>query len=344
MKIQTNNLSEKDLESWNNFLRNHPHNTIFQSPEFYDFYKSVKNFSPYVFIARNDNNRIIGVLLAVIIREHSNIYGYFSSRAVIYGGPLIDEKHKNKEELLNQILKTLVKKLKYKTIFIQFRNFFNFQDNLKKIFYENGFSYFDRINLLVNTVNKDQTLKEISNSKLRQIKAGLKKGCIIRPPKDINEVRIFYEMLYNLYRYKVIKPLPGWSFFEQFYYATKEDKLGIIRLIIKEKNIIGGILSPVTPGRNIYEWYVFGLDKEYKKSYPSILATWSPIDHALNHKLDHLDFMGLGKPEEEYGVRDFKIKFGGKLVSYGRFGRKSNKIVYGIIELAYNFMRKLKRV
>jgi len=32
----------------------------------------------------------------------------------------------------------------------------------------------------------------------------------------------------------------------------------------------------------------------------------------------HYDFGGAGKPDEEYTVRDFKAKFGGKLVCYGR--------------------------
>jgi lipid II:glycine glycyltransferase (peptidoglycan interpeptide bridge formation enzyme) len=30
------------------------------------------------------------------------------------------------------------------------------------------------------------------------------------------------------------------------------------------------------------------------------------------------DFGGAGKPDEEYGVRDFKAKFGGDLVNFGR--------------------------
>lgn len=31
------------------------------------------------------------------------------------------------------------------------------------------------------------------------------------------------------------------------------------------------------------------------------------------------DFMGAGKPNKPYGVREFKKRFGGELVEYGRY-------------------------
>jgi hypothetical protein len=41
------------------------------------------------------------------------------------------------------------------------------------------------------------------------------------------------------------------------------------------------------------------------------------------------DFGGGGRADEEYGVRDFKAKFGGELVNYGR-----NVCVHGPVRLA----------
>jgi len=38
--------------------------------------------------------------------------------------------------------------------------------------------------------------------------------------------------------------------------------------------------------------------------------------------------MGAGKLDEEYGVREFKEKFGGKLVEYGRFICVNNRLLY----------------
>jgi len=40
------------------------------------------------------------------------------------------------------------------------------------------------------------------------------------------------------------------------------------------------------------------------------------------------DFGGAGSPHEEYGVREFKRRFGGDLVNYGRYMNVHNKILF----------------
>ena len=46
---------------------------------------------------------------------------------------------------------------------------------------------------------------------------------------------------------------------------------------------------------------------------------WISIDYACKNGIEKFDFMGAGSPDEDYGVRDFKAKFGGSLVEPGRF-------------------------
>ncbi len=41
--------------------------------------------------------------------------------------------------------------------------------------------------------------------------------------------------------------------------------------------------------------------------------------YAARNGYKHFDMMGAGKPNEDYGVREFKEKFGGELVENGRF-------------------------
>ena len=305
----------------------------------YLFYKKVQNFEPFLFLCEDDNSKCKGVLLAVRIKEGSLIKGFLSSRIVIYGGPIIIEDEK-KQEVLELLLKTLVNELAHRCIFIQFRNFFNWNDHEKQVFNKNGFSFRDRLNLLVVTKDGNTAISSISNSKQRQISYSIRSGAKITDPESLDEVRVLYKMLESLYNNKVKKPFPTWSFFKEFYNLSIIGKLGIIKLIKIDNTIIGGIVCPVTKGKNIYEWYVVGLDREFKKNYPSVLATWAPIEFAIQNKLQYFDFMGLGKPENSYGVRDFKLKFGNNVVNYGRFGRR-NKLLYPIVEFAYIILRNL---
>ncbi len=337
MDITTAITSEK-VEKWNNFITKHVHNTIFQSPEMYFFYQKVHHFTPYLFISENDSGEITGVLLAVLIKEGNGLKGYLSSRVVVYGGPVIS-KGESSLPVLDALLHDLVQRLAKRSVFMQFRNFFEWSRKEKQIFEQHGFVFRDRLNLLVDTTDEKLIWSGLSESRRRQVRKGFKAGVSLEAPQNEAEMEQLYRLLVHLYKFKVKKPLPPWSFFKEFYRASGDGGLGIIRLVKKERQIIGGIVATVTSGKAIYEWYVVGLDKQYKNCYPSVMATWGGLNYALKNKLNHFDFMGMGIPDKPYGVREFKMKFGGKMVNYGRFARRNIPLIYRLSELGYNLLR-----
>jgi len=145
--------------------------------------------------------------------------------------------------------------------------------------------------------------------------------------------------LLELYKSKVKKPIPSFDFFQKFF---ENSYLGKYLLIEYQGKIIGGIMTPVYKD-TIYEWYVCGLDNEFKDQSPSVMATWAAIEYGINNGLKCFDFMGAGKPNEDYGVREFKSKFGGKEVRYGRYVRINNKLMYNIGELGLKLLGAVKR-
>ncbi|MDH4208252.1 MAG: hypothetical protein OEV76_05210, partial [Anaerolineae bacterium] len=54
------------------------------------------------------------------------------------------------------------------------------------------------------------------------------------------------------------------------------------------------------------------------------------------------DFGGAGKADEEYGVRDFKAKFGGDLVCYGRNTCVHAPFRLAMSKLGYEGYRRLR--
>lgn len=331
-----------NFEMWDSFVRSHPDGTVFQATDMYLLFSKTRNFDPVV-VVKMENGRFDGLLLAVVIKEFSGPLGYFSSRTVIYGGPLIDQKATDPNRVLDDLIRELILLVKSRSIFIQFRNFTDMSGYMS-VFAQNGFKFMERLNYLVDTTTEKTVRLNISDSKLRQIKKGLKAGATIIEPENMDQIKSFYQILHFLYKYKVKKPLPGLDFFENFYKQSKNGKLGIIRLIKYNDRIIGGILSPVFNNKVIYEWYVCGLDEEFKDVYPSVLATWAPIDYAMKNNLKLFDFMGVGLPDRDYGVREFKAKFGGTLVNYGRFGRINNNFLYAITEIGFNILSIFKKI
>ena len=330
------------IKQWEEFVNTHPRGTVFQSPEMHSLFKASKNFKPVIVLAHAEN-RIVGVLLAVIIREFSGPFAFLSSRTVVYGGPLLDPGFPDQEILMGSILGKLIEKVKNRSVFIQFRNFSD-QTNVRDIFKAHGFKYLDRLNYIVDTASEANVRSRISSSKLRQVKKALKTGAKIEDPKNENEMKSFYAILQSLYKQKVKKPLPSYSFFRNYYLQSKEGKLGVVKLVKFNDKVIGGILSPVFNNKVIYEWYVCGLDQQYKDQYPSVLATWAAIEYAFQNNIQTFDFMGVGVPGKDYGVREFKSKFGGDLVNYGRFGRINNHLLYVVTEIGFNLLALLNKI
>jgi lipid II:glycine glycyltransferase (peptidoglycan interpeptide bridge formation enzyme) len=336
--------SELRRLGWHELVESHPDGTVFQSPEMFDLFDRTEKMQPVAIgVCQKEEKVLAGIMLGVIIREMKGVGGYFSSRTVIYGGPLIQPNEKDPDTILDILLKELIKKVKHRSVFIQFRNFRD-MSGLKAVFEKNRFRLRDRLNYLVNTTSLGTVEERMGTDKQRQMRKGLKSGAEILPPASEEEMREFYRILFDLYKNKVKKPLPDWSFFREFYKISTEGKLGTIRLVKRNGQVIGGILSPVSPGKTIYEWYVCGLDQKHKEAYPSVLATWAAINYALKNDISTFDFMGVGIPGRSYGVRTFKSRFGGEMVNYGRFARINSRLLYFISEMGYNLLALMKGI
>lgn len=344
LKLRTS-IDSRLIGEWNQFIQDHAHGSVLQSFFSHQLFDQTKYFTPVFLGCFDEQDNLQGVLLGVLIREKSKLKGLFSTRLVVYGGPLVNEQHPEKMQIFAFLINHLIKAAANKSIFIQVRASYDLSP-YQDVFEKSGFKWVPRLNLLIDTTDKKYFTDAISASKRRQVRKSLAKGAQVSEPTGIEQVREFYGILTDLYRKRVRKPLPDWSFFEAFYRLMHQFENGKLLLITYEERVIGGIMSPYLKGKSLFEWYVCGLDAEFKSKgiYPSVLATWAAIGYAGKAGCKIFDFMGVGKPDESYGVRDFKMKFGGQTVNYGRYIRINNRFSYAIAELGYNFLSFMKKV
>ena len=148
----------------------------------------------------------------------------------------------------------------------------------------------------------------------------------------------YYKVLDNLYRTKVKTPLFPLSFF----LALNKHKDGRLLPIEYQGRIIGGTVCVEQANKCVYEWFVCGEDGVYSHVYPSSYATYAGIKYAAEHGCARFDMMGAGKPDEAYGVRDFKAKFGGAEVEHGRFLCVTKPLLYRIGKLGVAILKRRK--
>lgn len=329
MRVVLNNFIP--VTSWKQFFAWNPFATPFQSYDFYCLVNSLDRLSAEA-MAVCDDNRILA-LVVITFQSEPGMVAYFSRRAVIYGGPLVDSKF---PEAMDLLVKHITLTTKKKVIYSEIRNLSDFSSH-KEIFASNQWDYIPYTDFILDTSDYGAMVKSVSGSRLRQIKKAKNAGVSWKVAENLEEVKGFFMILSELYRRKIRKPLLPWEFFKLFF----ERKLGVFLTVIYKGKLIGGIMCPILEKKAIYEFYICGLDTEYKEQYPSIMATWAAMEYASENKILKFDFMGAGRPNEGYGVRDFKARFGGELVEYGRYRKIYKPALYRIGKFGLNIKRSL---
>ena len=351
--------SDIDPAAWQSLVEQSPYATWFQTPEAYRFYASnSEEMIPFVFGVEEDEH-LKAICVGYITKEKSAFKQFFTRRAIIIGGPLLAEDATDAEvaALLKAVKECKVESLKFKgtedsvaeipastpytlhstPIYIETRNFHDYS-RWKSVFEANGFTYQAHLNFHVDTSSVEVVEKNLGKSRKRDIRTTIRDGVTPVLSPTIEQVREYYAILKDLYTTKVKTPLFSWHFFEQLYHTAH----GRFILTEYQGKIIGGTVCVMLPGKALYEWFVCGEDGVYEHIFPSSYATYLGIRYAAENGCQIFDMMGAGKPEEAYGVRDFKARFGGEQVEHGRFICIRKSLLYKIGELGV-YLLKFKK-
>ncbi len=325
-------------DAFRQFLHTHPQGNFFQGSTFFEFIEGVPGYKPFLLLATTDTNQVTGSLLGVVQTNGNGVKSWLSRRLIVWGGPLVAEAAPAQTQAVTRgLLNDLKKHASSNSIYVEFRNFYDTGD-LRATFEQCGFAYKPHLNYLVKTDEEAAVKKRTSSSRIRQIKSSLKMGATIAEARSEEDVMAFYKILHNLYQEKVKKPLSSPDLFLKFYRSG----IGKFFVILYEDRVIGGIMCPVFDNKVIYEWYICGEDGLAQGLHPSVLATWAPIEYGYQHGFDHFDFLGAGRPDQDYGVREFKARFGGDEVAYGRYEMIVNKPLFEVGKLGLKVYQSIK--
>lgn len=327
-----------DYTKWSLFVSQHPYGNIFQTPEIYQVYRNTPKYEPIILSIVNEKDEILGILLSVIQKEHSGLLGCFSARSIAIGGPLVID---NNLEILDILLNEYKKLIKGRAIYSQFRNLWDWGNEEKNVFLKYGFTFDSHLDIIISLENSsDELWKNLSRDRKKSIKKGnsnLKTELI-----DYNEYfNKIYILLKNVYR-RIGLPLP-----EKMLFYNAMFYLGNINAIktfgaFKDNKLVG-VRIELCYNNLIYDWYA-GADDSFLEYRPNDVLLWNIFLWGKDNGFKYFDFGGAGKPNKPYGVRDYKLKFGGKLVNFGRFELVHKPIIYkfGIFALKnYKIIKKI---
>ena len=150
----------------------------------------------------------------------------------------------------------------------------------------------------------------------------------------------FYQLLKTTYS-KVRLPSPKLDFFYTLHDEIPHENLKFFSLSKDGKIII--VLAALIYKKCIYAFYI-GTDSDqyYLRMRPADLLHWEIMSWAKKNGCERYDWLGAGKPNEDYGVRDFKLQYGGELIELGRYERIYKPVLMELGKLGLKLWQKLK--
>jgi hypothetical protein len=326
-----------DETSWKNFVDNHPQGNIFHTPEMFRVFAQTKGHTPSLWAAVDNNNCPLALLLPIQVTLMNGPFRQLTTRAIVYGGVLAAPGPEGKNALV-MLLQSYKREAKGSALFTELRNLSDLSE-IQPVLGENDFLFEGHLNYLIN-LNRpaEDVLQSIGQRTRKKIRKGLRDGFVqMSEATNPTELDHWYDVLQKTYSNAQV-PLADRSLFEA---AFKElYPRGMAKFLLAEVNGVTAACSVELPYKNIiYGWYG-GSDREYSDYLPNEMLIWHILEWGANNGYHLYDFGGAGKPDEEYGVRDFKAKFGGDLVNYGRNTYVHNPTLLKLSRQGYEVYRR----
>lgn len=334
---------ELDHQTWRDFVDRHPQGNVFHTPEMFYTFAHAKGYQPELWAITESDGTPIALFVPVTITLFKAMARWFSTRVVSFGSVLCVDSARGKKAL-DKLLRTYTQQVNRNVLFTELRNISDIS-HIDSLLAQNGFEYEEHLNFFIYLgKGSEEVLQNIGSRTRKKIRKGLREKTVkINEITNLSELKPWYEILAATYRHAQT-PLADYSLFEAAYHYLFPQKMA--------KFLIGTIdgqavaCSLELPYKNrIYGWYG-GSDRHFSKFHPNELLNWYIMDWGATHNYEIYDFGGAGKPNESYGVRDFKAKFGGELVGLGRYicvhapGRlKLSQFVYKLYKRSREWQR-----
>jgi hypothetical protein len=300
-------------------------------------YQSSKGHKPLA-VAGIVDGRIVAILVAVRVQTLPPPMGRISSRSILYAEPLCDDEPES-VNALTQLVAHHDKVMQRRVLFTEIRPLHAPGPESGPL-EQNGYQYMKYLNFLTDvTRTKDELWVDVHKSAQGCVKQCSRRGIQVREVDASLAVDPMYPLLQESYAHSGV-PLVDRSYFDA---AVRElhpnGQLKFFAAYDGETPVAMDAL--LTFKQRVYLWYG-GLTRATEGS-PCSLLRWHELCWAHDNGYSIYDAGGAGWPDIPYGVREFKRKFGGKLVQFGRYRKVYSRWMLALAETAYSLRRKSLR-
>jgi len=303
-----------ERDRWSAFVARHPDASIFHTPEMHEVFASTRLHRPSVWATVDGAGAVRALFTPVTIAVLGGPFRTLTTRSVAFAGPLVWPDATDPRPL-EVLLRAYGRGAPRSSIYTEIRNVTDGGD-LEASLTAHGFRHEAHLNFLVDLQgDEDAIWGRIAQSARRNIRKAGRMGVTIEDATDVASVEAGYALLNEVYR-RIRVPLPDVSLFLAAHRILRP--LGRFQILLARSGDEPiGVLTLLFHGGVVTYWYT-GTLREHAALRAGDLLVWKAIEAGRASGCRLLDLGGAGRPDEPYGVRDFKAKYGGTLVDHGR--------------------------
>ncbi len=323
-----------DPVRWNAYVLAHPKGSIFHTPEMVEAFRGTRHHHPFVLAALDTAGSMLALLVAVRVQTLPTPFAAVSSRSVLYSEPICREDDLG-VQALTQLLLVHDLRMKDKVLFTEIRPL---RDATRETsaFFAAHYEHSDYLNFLIDLRRpRDELWRCLTKQCRYDIRQGPQKGLTIRDVTSAEGVDTLYALLQRTYQRARVPLADKTLFTESLRMLSAKQMLKLF--VAYHAGFAVGASALLVYKKVAYDWYC-GTDR-VKGVFVADSLTWHMIEWAHQQGCDLFDFGGAGRPDTPYGVRNFKHKFGGQLVNYGRYQKVYAHWKLALAERAYRMMR-----
>jgi serine/alanine adding enzyme len=325
---------DKWHEAWDRFVDRHPKGSIFHLSPMIRAFQAARGHKVLPLAAVDESGEITALLVAVRVQTLPDPFGRVSSRSIYYAEPLCEDAPESIAALATLIARH-DRCVGGRVLFSEVRPLM--APGPERIALEScGYEFQEYLNYIVDlSPPLEELWMKLRKSARRGVRQCERRDYHIREMDTPDSVDRLYRFLKATYRNARV-PLADRSLFEAAF--AELHPRGMLKLIATYDGDRPVAMDSLLNYKDrSFAWYG-GLERVVGVS-PFDYLQWYELAWAKEHGHTLYDFGGAGWPDEPYGVRDYKAKFGGELVCFGRYRKVYSPWKMRLAERAYQLGR-----
>lgn len=327
-------------EKWMQFVSEHPRGSVFHTPYIVDVYNNTKGFKAVPLAVIDDSHEILSLLVAVQTQVYKGMLGRTTSHCIIHAEPLYREDERG-IAALNKLLSAYDKLVGRSAIFSEVR-FLQEPGPLDALLLAQHYKRDDYLNFTLDLQQPlDKLWQNMKSCRRRNVRRAEKNGLEWVEVTDEQQLPTVYELLDGTFRRAGLS-LHDYSLFQSLWRTLRPQGMIKFYFVKHEGKPIQTSVLLFFRGR-VHYWYLGSLCRELATLRTDDFAYWQSIKLGVESGCKLFDWGGAGRPGELNSLRNFKSKFGGELVNYGRYRKTYTENLFTPAYKAYKAFQHLKR-